>query len=368
MKVLFNFVFPKYLVSILLLLASVAASAEPKMARELAETAAQAARILSKVKNEEGARKALGELDRWKSSILASPHEEDWEKIGELIGIESKLGDALNQVDREIARIEELDDESYRVLFEALNGYPQVDLPKHYSELAGILKGISSNEDLKAVEGELKTWGEPLFRLLFISMNRYEELESEAQGVEGPLEAYRREVRRLEELDQALAEEVGVAMATRPVFEELKARTQKALKERPLLEAKMEINMIKFAIESYRLEYERFPWTEEPIEDGAGSKIFDASVLAALTGEEHVLNPKRLAFLRVPGRVKQPDGQWLDPWVKAYRVHVMRDRDGKIEVPDDYTEVQKPMGKVEVDSAGPDGDYATVDDNLRTWN
>ena len=65
-------------------------------------------------------------------------------------------------------------------------------------------------------------------------------------------------------------------------------------------------------------------------------------------------------------------GEWqlLDAWRHPYRLHLDLNGDGKIPHPAKGTGTPEPMlippGFI-MYSAGPDGDYATWDDNVRSW-
>lgn len=102
--------------------------------------------------------------------------------------------------------------------------------------------------------------------------------------------------------------------------------------------------------------------------------------LAAILEKVEPNNPDSHVYFEMPAEFQPKEeapfqntkGEWelLDAWGHPYRLHLDLNGDGKIPHPAKDTGTPAPVlippGFV-IYSAGPDGDYSTWDDNVRSW-
>ena len=90
------------------------------------------------------------------------------------------------------------------------------------------------------------------------------------------------------------------------------------------------------------------------------------------------LNPNEVSFLEPPIVTDQqnsrgfhtPTHEFRDPWGRPYRVYMDSNFDEEVRIPPGYTgDSGRPFIRksVIVYSAGPDGKFETVNDNVTTW-
>lgn len=143
---------------------------------------------------------------------------------------------------------------------------------------------------------------------------------------------------------------------------------------------------LKNAISAYYTEYRKYPVPGEP--EGDTSLQSDHALMDVLLGsdpeaEDDGLNPRRIAFFT--GKQAKPmgkgkfrkgvhleeggRGELWDPWGNYYRVVLDTDHDNRVEKPewDKTSDSAELPESILVWSAGPDGDFDTWQDNVKTW-
>jgi len=138
---------------------------------------------------------------------------------------------------------------------------------------------------------------------------------------------------------------------------------------------------LKNAIDAYATEYQEYPLLD-PVNDvtfDSGHGLMDILLGSDTQKEPSGRNPRGIAFYTDraarpmgEGRFRRGvtldengDGELWDPWGKHYRVRLDTNGDGKIENPAaPGTHLPE---SILVWSAGPDGDFETWKDNVKTW-
>jgi len=137
---------------------------------------------------------------------------------------------------------------------------------------------------------------------------------------------------------------------------------------------------LKNAISVYFLEYRKYP-VRNPT--GDSTVRTEGELMAILLGndsegEKDGMNPRRITFLT--GKQAKPtrDGGWrkginpnyeenpglYDPWGNPYWVKLDADNDNRLSEIDGVGELNE---SIAIWSAGPDGDPATWEDNIKSW-
>jgi len=136
------------------------------------------------------------------------------------------------------------------------------------------------------------------------------------------------------------------------------------------------------AIGSYHYEYREYPLLD-PANDltvDSGSSLMDILLAADQQAGAGGRNRRHIPFYS--GSIAKPmaDGRYRrgvsvlgkgggyelwDPWGQLYRVRFDSDGDGRIEAPDAPGTFLSET--IAVWSAGPDGDFDTWDDNMKSW-
>lgn len=122
------------------------------------------------------------------------------------------------------------------------------------------------------------------------------------------------------------------------------------------------------ATANYQVEYRKFP-----VETSGEDVTLESRgrFLAALSGDpseagSEGLNPRQVTFyVPLSSRSHSPEdhGQW-DPWGNLYLIRIDADYDNQVIDPSTGTPVTR---SVIIWSAGPDGDFDTWEDNLKSW-
>ncbi len=140
---------------------------------------------------------------------------------------------------------------------------------------------------------------------------------------------------------------------------------------------------LKNAIQAYHTEFQRYPlegfeWQLSSTSEGSLMSILQGTI----SGQLEMQNPRRIVFYggkRAKVRNGKPhsgttvnrdgtSGLW-DAWGNPYRVRLDFDQDLRIDNPDPNPNIggsQLPES-ILVWSAGPDGDFSTWEDNVKTW-
>lgn len=147
--------------------------------------------------------------------------------------------------------------------------------------------------------------------------------------------------------------------------------------------ARLDITSIQNAAEEYLNHYGRLPWPPNapPNKDGDFDTSGPAGIVAMLKGQDLSQNPQCLDFLgemRDAKRLSDPDryvsGLWRAseslsaihvPWGRPFLIRLDGDGDGKVENPG--APGMPLLRRVIIWSAGKDGNPATWDDNVWSW-
>lgn len=137
--------------------------------------------------------------------------------------------------------------------------------------------------------------------------------------------------------------------------------------------AKAHMIGLAIAIRGFQKEYGELPAVAaleiDPIASGG-------EIISMLYGGNH----RKINFWEPPrpqpngggGAIKNLAGAWelRDPWGHLYRIHLDKDGDGEIPNPaagSVNVEAKMTQGPVLIYSAGPDGDFASWNDNVCSW-
>lgn len=133
---------------------------------------------------------------------------------------------------------------------------------------------------------------------------------------------------------------------------------------------------LRVALEGYHQEYARWPIENSPTDQQA--RITSRGpLLAALLGQDRSLNPGGIEFAGFKFSHNGRSGIWNsgqglvlnDWWGNEFLIELDLDHDGQIANPEPKHAQEHsllPVG-VLIFSAGPDGDPATWEDNIRNW-
>lgn len=141
---------------------------------------------------------------------------------------------------------------------------------------------------------------------------------------------------------------------------------------------------LKNAISAYRAEYRDYPILN-PVNDhtlNSDHELMDIVLGSDKQAEHGGRNPRRIAFYNdkrakpigesrfrkgLTFDEKDGTGELWDPWGNHYRVRFDSDGNGRVENPDPTAPSDFLPESIIVWSAGPDGDFETWDDNVKTW-
>jgi hypothetical protein len=320
---------------------------------------------LKSVRGVESARTAIKDLESWRTTPMATRDEGERKKLEKWMREEPGIETALKPLTAEMGRIESIGGETYALVFEAMTGIPKVDLKRHFEELTRILRTISGQDDLRLASAELRKWGLPVFKMLDGDLELFaQELKAQA-GAEPVQQAYLQELARIEKLGPELADELAVAMGTREIRDRILRKHQEALAKGRLARCAVDVQLIKLAIDNFAMEYGRLPWTTGEKVDA--TRRFDATVAKVLAGGDDPLNPRKFAFLPKSEGGPDPGSGVVDPWGATYRIHFDGDGDAKMTLPPEYGKDIRVDQSIGVESAGPDGSFDTVGDNVTSW-
>ncbi|MEM1442534.1 MAG: hypothetical protein AAGF67_09340 [Verrucomicrobiota bacterium] len=136
---------------------------------------------------------------------------------------------------------------------------------------------------------------------------------------------------------------------------------------------------LKNAITTYFTEYRKYPLETEMADL---TTLTGEELMSVLMGSENEAalqrNPRKMAFFS-DRPAKHVDGKYikgvqmekgeryflLDTWGNQYLVRMDTNYDNRVSSPEDPTQLLPEA--VIVWSAGPDGDFSTWDDNVKTW-
>lgn len=326
---------------------------------------------LKKVVDAKTAKLHHGDLAKWRTAPFNSKDPEVPRWLSQLMTDNPELGESLNARAAEVDRLAEtLDKESFFSVLESLDGVRPIDFPAHIERTAKILNEIKSEKDLTRLEKELRQAWKPIADELKQAANHGPErltaftefLESHPQ-TKPFLEAQKAATLRLEQRNQALAKTVGRVMMGEALMARLEELKNEAERKAQLARARSPILDVVGAIQAFYDDYSCFPG-EIKKEDG-DLTVFtnNKEFISALSGTNRKENPRGQVYLKL----KLDKGRLLDAWGKPYRVILDTTFDEKLKPPKEYGE-DVLFGRLALcDSAGPDGKFETVEDNLTSW-
>jgi|APTNR8051073442_1049403.scaffolds.fasta_scaffold32027_2 hypothetical protein len=138
---------------------------------------------------------------------------------------------------------------------------------------------------------------------------------------------------------------------------------------------------LKNAISAYHTEYHEYPLLD-PSQDltvDSGHALMDVLFGSDAHGAPGGRNPRGITFYSDKAAARMGDGRFRkgvtvddptagelwDPWGNHYRVRLDTNGDGKIENPE--APVTQIPESIAIWSAGPDGDFETWKDNVKSW-
>ncbi|QIF03177.1 hypothetical protein [Roseimicrobium sp. ORNL1] len=153
-----------------------------------------------------------------------------------------------------------------------------------------------------------------------------------------------------------------------PTFARVTARAK-------AVQAMAQMQNLKLAVRAYQVEYSKLPSATVP-EGKDEQQMVEAKggIIDILTGKDHDKNPRQVPFYEPPppkagksGGVTNAAGELeiRDPFGHLYRMYFDWNGDGQVPDP------QHPGATIDepviIYSAGPDGDYDTWKDNVKSW-
>jgi hypothetical protein len=140
--------------------------------------------------------------------------------------------------------------------------------------------------------------------------------------------------------------------------------------------SKAQIKSLEMAVRGYQTEYNRFPSLESPPPDADNVEGYDTTsahgrgILAILMATDTSKNPRGISFYEPPvskgGRGYTKERGLVDVWgAKGYVI--IFDYDGDKKIIDPEHSGSTIAANVIVYSAGPDGDFNTWKDNVKSW-
>jgi hypothetical protein len=148
-----------------------------------------------------------------------------------------------------------------------------------------------------------------------------------------------------------------------PSFNKFQARGQ-------ALQVRMAMRDLGYAVQGYQIEYERLPDLAET--DEQKPLKVQGLLLDILMGKNPDQNPREIAFFTPPAKGKMVLAthaaglvELQDEFGNVFHMHIDWNEDGSI--PDPERRGAMISEPVIVYSAGPDGDYGTWKDNVKSW-
>lgn len=137
------------------------------------------------------------------------------------------------------------------------------------------------------------------------------------------------------------------------------------MKRAKIANTKSDAGVVASVLIKYQTEYNRWPSTY-----ASGKDTTDADwveMMAPKPGSGAVpTNPKRIVFFEPGGGALNADGAFADTWGKSFRFKLDEARLDQIDNPD-TDKGGTIRARAVAWSAGPDGDYDTWTDNVKSW-
>lgn len=152
---------------------------------------------------------------------------------------------------------------------------------------------------------------------------------------------------------------------------------QKTLEKARALQAQASMKSLEMAVKGYQTEYNRLPSIQSPPPTADNSPGFDTTgdegqrLIEILMGTDAQNNPRGIGFYEPPQPNKSGGGYTsagglVDIWgAKGYIIIFDYDGDGMIADPE--LPGATLSERVIIYSAGPDGDFSTWGDNVKSW-
>jgi type II secretory pathway pseudopilin PulG len=143
------------------------------------------------------------------------------------------------------------------------------------------------------------------------------------------------------------------------------------------LQVQAQLKGLEMAIKGYQTEYNRLPSTPSPPPTADNSPGFDTTaaegkaIIQIITAADTLRNPRGISFYEPPPVHKSGGGYTaagglIDIWgAKGYIIILDYDGDGR--VPDPEHPGALLSERIIIYSAGPDGDFSTWKDNVKSW-
>lgn len=153
-----------------------------------------------------------------------------------------------------------------------------------------------------------------------------------------------------------------------PTFARIQAKAK-------AVQAMAQMKSLELAVKAYQAEYSKLPTAAVP-EEKDEQQVVEARgvIIDTLTGKDHDKNPRQIPFFEPPtpragkgGGVTNAQGELEihDLFGNVYRMHFDWNGDGLVPDPEHPgATISEP---VIIYSAGPDGDYDTWKDNVKSW-
>jgi len=235
-----------------------------------------------------------------------------------------------------------------------------LELADQINAMNDTLAGVVDQTSAKAATPLLKSVGHTVMDTILDDAGRPVELSSadDHPSLRKALQQMGGELLRIEALDENLFKIVLSALCD-------EERSNLIIRQLPMSRTYNSALALHQAIEDYHTEYRRYPLTGTADTDAILNS--NASLQLILTGEaQHPQNPRRISFLPLDSKTHAGSFR-VDAWGKPFRIFLDTDYDGLITAPGEYQLYSDLPETILIDSAGPDGDFSTIADNVRTW-
>ena len=141
------------------------------------------------------------------------------------------------------------------------------------------------------------------------------------------------------------------------------------MKRMKVAQARSDAGIVVSVMLKYQAEYNRWPGFYMDAAKSGALHLTDNVWVAAMSpspgGNPSAYNLKRIVFFEPgAGALDEASGAFVDPWKRAFAYELDIDQDGSIPHPNGDGNVR---GRAIAWSAGPDGDYTTWPDNVKSW-
>ena len=338
------------------------------VAKDLAAQFDELTEVLKTVTDMDSAKAAQAKLSEWQESPLFSQKPKVQQEVCTLVFEDELLNQAYQANRRQIERLKKLDAEIYSHVMTALNGgRPQVNLAEHLDRTANLLNQIKNEEDLHRLRDELSGAFKPFAEMMHEDFMWTMDYIESNPVLQPALKKQKQATDRLNRENPELAQKVRLVMLGEETAKKLDRLLVEAQENAQRARSLSGLTMLEMAIDNLAMDNGRLPFADQAqggdLTIDSGKKLMDV-----LTNVHNERNPKGRQYYADqsnPPMIK--NGVLLDSWGKAFRVTLDTSMDNKIKLPAEYGD-QVVEVAVLVDSAGPDGDFKTVEDNITSWS